>query len=216
MEAAVTPAAARGTGSRTMADIVKLAGEQHGDKPALRHKVGEEWKDVSYSELAQTVKEVALGLVDLGIQQGEPVSILSNTRPEWTYADFGILAAGGAQVSVYQTNSPEECHYVLEHSESKAVFVEDQDQLAKIRQVEDKLPNLEHIIIFDAEGDIGDAVLVRGPAQARPRAGTTPSTRSGSRASRTTTSASTSTRRAPPARRRAASSPMGTTARCAR
>jgi long-chain acyl-CoA synthetase len=158
MEAAVTPAAGRGTGSRTMADIVKLAGERHGDKPALRHKVGEEWKDVSYSELAQTVKEVALGLVDIGIQPGEPVSILSNTRPEWTYADFGILAAGGSQVSIYQTNSPEECHYVLEHSESKAVFVEDQDQLAKVRQVQDKLPNLEHIVIFDADGDIGDAI----------------------------------------------------------
>lgn len=158
MEAAVTPAAAKGTGSKTMADIVRIAGEQHGDRPALRHKVGEEWKHVSYSQLAETVKEVALGLVDLGIEPGDKVSILSHTRPEWTYADFGILAAGATQVSIYQTNSPEECHYVLEHSGSRAVFVEDQEQLAKVRQVQDNLPELEQIIVFDADGDIGDAV----------------------------------------------------------
>jgi long-chain acyl-CoA synthetase len=158
------------TGSKTIADLVPLAARRHGDKPALLHKVGDKWVDVSYEELGQVVEEVALGLLDLGIQKGERVAILSNTRPEWTYANFGLLGTGAASVSVYQTNSPEECHYVLDHSEARAVFVEDAEQLAKIREVEDRLPKLEFVIVFEPEGDIGDAIAfedLRERGQAR-------------------------------------------------
>jgi long-chain acyl-CoA synthetase len=146
------------TGSKTIADIAPLAARKHAGKTALMHKVGDEWVSVPYEELGEFVKEVALGLIDIGIEKGDRVAILSNTRPEWTYANLGALGAGAASVSVYQTNSPEECHYVLSHSESRAVFVEDQEQLAKIRKVEDDLPDLEFVIVFDAEGDIDDAI----------------------------------------------------------
>ena len=122
---------AQGTGSKTIADLLPLAVKQHGDKPAQRYKVGEEWVDSSYAELGEVVKEVALGLIDLGIEKGDKVSILAHTRPEWTHACFGILTAGGTLVTIYQTNSPEECQYVLEHSDSKAIFAEDGEQLAK-------------------------------------------------------------------------------------
>jgi long-chain acyl-CoA synthetase len=155
MEAVTAPA--QGTGSKTMADLAGLAAER-GDAPALRHRSGDEWVDVSYAQLGEAVSEVARGLIDLGIQPGEKVSILSHTRPEWTYANLAIFSAAAVSVSVYQTNSPEECHYVLDHSESKAVFVEDAEQLGKIRVVEDRLPNLEHVIVFEPSGDLGDAV----------------------------------------------------------
>ncbi len=158
MEVGTINAAQASTGSRTMADLVSLAGRKHADRPALKHKVGDEWVDVSYKQLAEKVKRVALGLVDLGIKPGDKVSILSNTRPEWTYACFGILGAGATCVSIYQTNSPEECHYVLHHSESRAVFVEDAEQLEKIRHVESELPELELIIVMEPSGDIGDAI----------------------------------------------------------
>jgi long-chain acyl-CoA synthetase len=141
-----------------MADMALLAGEKFGDRPALKHKVGDEWIDVSFADLAACVRGVAGGLIDLGIQANDKVSILSNTRPEWTYSCFGILAAGATCVSIYQTNSPQECHYVLQHSESKAVFVEDAEQLAKVRAVEADLPDLELIIVMEPSGDIGDAV----------------------------------------------------------
>ena len=159
MEAATVAAHEAGTGSKTMADLLSIAAERHGSQPALRHKVGEEWVDVSYEQLGETVREIALGLIDRGIERGDRVAIISHTRPEWTYANFGILASGGASVSVYQTNSPEECHYVLHHSESRAVFVEDQEQLAKVREVESDLPQLELIVVMDPGGvDIGDAM----------------------------------------------------------
>ena len=154
MEMGTINAAAASTGSRTMADLVPLAGRKHADRPAIKHKVGDEWVDVSFKGLAEKVEHVALGLIDLGINAGDKVSILSNTRPEWTYACFGILGAGATVVSIYQTNSPEECHYVLHHSESRAVFVEDGEQLAKVREVESELPNLELIIVMEPDGHI--------------------------------------------------------------
>ena len=141
-----------------MADLIALAGRKHGDRPAVKHKVGDAWVDLSYSELADRVRNVALGLIDVGIEPGDKVSILSSTRPEWTYACFGTLGAGGACVSIYQTNSPQECHYVLHHSESRAVFVEDGEQLSKIRAIEADLPRLEMVFVMDPSGHIGDAI----------------------------------------------------------
>ena len=150
--------AASGTGSKTMADLLPLAAEKYAGQTALKHKAGDEWVDVSYEELGRAVSETARGLIDLGLEPGDKVSILSHTRPDWTYANFAILSAGTVSVSIYQTNSAEECHYVLEHSESKAVFVEDAEQLAKVREVQDQLPNLEHVVIFDPSGDTGSAI----------------------------------------------------------
>jgi long-chain acyl-CoA synthetase len=160
MEVGTISAAEASTGSRNMADLVPLAARKHAGRPAIKHKVGEEWVDVPYEELAGKVKNVALGLIDLGIQPGDKISILANTRPEWTYACFGILGAGATCVSIYQTNSPEECHYVLHHSESRAVFVEDEEQLEKVRQVESELPKLELIVVMEPSGEMGDAIAL--------------------------------------------------------
>ena len=154
-QTATTPSAAA-TGSKTLADLLPLAVEKHADKVAQRYKDQSkgEWVDVSYPELGEIAKEVSLGLQEIGIDRGHKVGILANTRPEWTYADFGILAAGATVVPIYQTNSPEECHYVLNHSESVAVILEDQGQLDKIRKVRDDLPNLQHVISMEPlEGD---------------------------------------------------------------
>src|SRR3954452_23505226 len=177
---ASTPSRSAAAGATTMASLAAVAAEKFAGKPALRHKVGDEWVDIDYADLGVAVSEVARGLIDLGIARGDRVSILANTRPEWTYANLGILASGAASVSIYQTNSPAECHYVLEHSESKAVFVEDAEQLAKIREIEDRLPTLEHVIVLDPSGDLGDAISLdqlrergRGhdPAELEERAG---------------------------------------------
>ncbi len=149
-----TPSA---TASTTMADLAALAAASRGSAPALKHKSGDTWVETSYAELGEVASEVARGLIDLGIGRGDRVAILAHTRPEWTFANLGILAAGAASVSIYQTNSPEECHYVLEHSESVAVFAEDEEQLAKIRAIRDDLPALQHVIVM--EGESGDDAI---------------------------------------------------------
>jgi long-chain acyl-CoA synthetase len=148
------------TGSRTIADLISCAGAAHADHTAIRYKRGGAWHDVSYAELAEIAQEVGLGLIDLGIQPGERVCILANTRPEWSYADMGATSTGAVVVPIYQTNSPEECLWVISDSDACAVIVEDSQQLAKIAAIADQLPNLRTVIIMDppasaAEGNGG-------------------------------------------------------------
>ncbi len=136
----------RGTKSKTLADLLPRAVQKYGSSPAIRFKDGENWVDRSYEEVGETVRGLALGLIDLGVAPGDKVAILGNTRPEWTYADFAALSVGATVVPIYQTNSPEECQYVLENSDSKVVVVEDEEQLAKISAIRDRLPLLDHVV----------------------------------------------------------------------
>jgi long-chain acyl-CoA synthetase len=136
----------RGTHSKTLADLLPLAAQAYGNTPAVRYKDGEKWVDRSFDEVVEIVRPLALGLAELGVQKGDRVSILGNTRPEWTYFDFAALSIGATVVPIYQTNSPEECRYVLENSDAKVVVVEDDEQMEKIAKVRDQLPKLEHVV----------------------------------------------------------------------
>src|SRR6266852_4711359 len=127
--------AGRGTISKTLADLLSRAAELYDDRPAVRYKDGGKWVDRSFSEVLDIVRPLALGLTTLGIEKGDRVAILGNTRPEWTYFDFAALSIGAIVVPIYQTNSPEECRYVIENSDAKVVVVEDDEQLQKIRDV---------------------------------------------------------------------------------
>ncbi|MDX6588908.1 MAG: long-chain acyl-CoA synthetase, partial [Solirubrobacterales bacterium] len=143
----------RGTKSRTLADLLPMAAEKYGAAPAVRYKDGDIWQDRSFSEVLEIVRPLALGLTTLGIEKGDRVSILGNTRPEWTYFDFAALSIGATVVPIYQTNSPEECRYVLDNSDARVVVVEDAEQLEKIRQVRSALPQLEQVILMTGEAD---------------------------------------------------------------
>jgi long-chain acyl-CoA synthetase len=155
--ATVEPPAADGVSSKTIADLFPLAMREYPDRPAVMFKDGTgEWVTRSYAEMGETVRALSLGLIDLGIERGDKVSILANTRPEWSYFDFAALTAGATVVPIYQTNSPAECRYVLENSDAKAVIVEDDEQLEKVREVRDRCPQLEHVILM--EGTAADAI----------------------------------------------------------
>jgi long-chain acyl-CoA synthetase len=151
-------AAPSSTGSSTIADLMGLAADRYGDQPAVSYKRGDEWVDVSYGELGEIVSEIARGLIDLGLAPGDRAAILCSTRPEWTYASFGISSAGGVVVPIYPTNSPEECEWVAGNSESRLLFAEDAEQAAKIAKVRDRLPNLEAVIVLD--GEAPDAITL--------------------------------------------------------
>lgn len=144
----------------TIAALLPQAAARFGPAPALRHKSGEGWLDVSYSELETAVREASLGLIALGVEPGDRVAIVAETRAEWTEANLAIVSCGGISVSVYPTNSPEECRYVLEHSESRVAFVENSGQLAKIRSIRDALPLLEHVVVMVLESEADDAVAL--------------------------------------------------------
>ena len=151
-------AASHSTGSRTIADLMVCAAEQFADRVAVRHKVDGDWRDVTYAEVGDIVREIGLGLIDIGIAPGERVSLLCNTRPEWTYCDFAIASSGAVVVPIYPTNSPEECEWVAGNSESVAVVCEDASQVAKILAVRERLPALRTIVVIDPAGETADTI----------------------------------------------------------
>ena len=154
MEASTTPS----TGSKTIADMLPMAAAKYADRPAVRHKVGDEWLDVSFAEVGEIVSEIGRGLIDLGLEPGERVSILCGTRPEWVYNSFAISAAGGVVVPIYPTNSPKECEWVAGNSESTVIVVEDAEQYAKVAEVRDQLPQLKTIIAIEHSDGTPDAI----------------------------------------------------------
>jgi long-chain acyl-CoA synthetase len=142
----------------SLADVALRAAERYGATTAL---TAPGTAPVSYAELGVAVREIAGGLAALGIEPGDRVAILAATRPEWTLADFGILAAGAIVVPIYHTNSPEECAYVLRHAEARAVICEDAGQLAKVERIRGDCPDLESVILIEgtAEGTLALADL---------------------------------------------------------
>jgi long-chain acyl-CoA synthetase len=153
--ATVRAGPATGVTSSTVADLLPIAAREHGGRRAVMYKPdgASSWAEKSYTEVGEIVMGLSLGLMDLGIEKGDKVSILANTRPEWTYFDFAALTAGATVVPIYQTNSPDECQYVLENADAKAVIVEDAEQLAKVREVRDRCPALEHVVLMTGEAD---------------------------------------------------------------
>jgi long-chain acyl-CoA synthetase len=159
-------APASSTGSQTIAGMLPQSVAEFGDRVAVRYKRDGEWHDVSYKQLGEIVQEVGLGLIDLGIEAGERVSILANTRPEWSYVDMGATSAGTVVVPIYQTNSPEECHWVLSDSNACAVICENEEQLAKIAEIRDRLPNLRTIVVMDPPSGAGPNGSANGASSA--------------------------------------------------
>jgi long-chain acyl-CoA synthetase len=136
----------------TVASLPGSAAERFGSHTAARFKKDGEWRELSYAEMGEAIDEIALGLVDLGIEVGDRVCILAETRLEWTLASLGVSAAGAVAVPVYPTNAPSECKWVAGNSGARAIFCENDGQRAKIEEVRDGLPDLEHVIGIDEGG----------------------------------------------------------------
>src|SRR5437588_12704519 len=136
----------------TVATLPGSAAQRFGDSVAARHKAADEWRELTYADVGKAIEEIALGLIDMGVQLCERVSILSDTRVEWTLASYGISAAGAVVVPIYPTNSPHECEWVVGNSGARAVICEDQQQRQKFEQIRDALEDLEHLIGIEPEG----------------------------------------------------------------
>jgi long-chain acyl-CoA synthetase len=141
----------------TIAAWAAVAADRYSDASAVRFKRDGVWRDRSFSEVWDTVRELATGLIELGVAAGDRVCILGNTRPEWTYADLAAASAGAAVVPIYPTNAPEECEWVAGNSGARIVICEDAEQVAKITAVRSALPDLETVVVIDPPAD-GNAV----------------------------------------------------------
>jgi long-chain acyl-CoA synthetase len=122
--------------------------DKSADKPAQMFKQGGTWHTLTWRQVGEAVREVALGLIALGRSRGDTVALLSSSRAEWVQADFAIFSAGCVTVPIYPTYPPDLAAYILKDSGARTIFVEDAAQLAKILEAREHLPQLEHIIVM--------------------------------------------------------------------
>ena len=118
---------------------------------ALQERHGDELCEVSYPDLAAQARDVAAGLIALGVEAGDRVAIFAATCARWTTVDYGALCAGAVVVPVYHTSSVEECAYVLAHSGATAVFCGDDAQAAVVSHARKSCPGLRHVVLLRGE-----------------------------------------------------------------
>jgi len=130
-----------------------------GQDPALRYKSDDVWHDISWDGYRQRVLHAAAGLHSLGLAAGDTVAILSTNRVEWLVGDLATLALGCISVPIYPNSIASQIEFILEHSEAKAIFVEDSGQAHKVLSVRATLSALKHIIVLEGGMPEGDGLL---------------------------------------------------------
>ena len=137
---------------QTVPAVFKATVERYGPRVALRQKEYGIWHDISWDEYYRRACRVAAALIAMGLQKGECVSIIGDNCPEWVIIDLGVQCAGGVAVGVYSTNAWPQVEYVIEHSQSRCFFVENEEQLDKWLNFRDKTTHLEKVVVWDLEG----------------------------------------------------------------
>jgi len=123
----------------------------HG-KTAFREKEMGIWQGITWQEYLEHARAFSLGLVELGFQRGEVLAILGDNRPELYYAALGAQAAGGISYALYQDSLAEQLATLLDFSDARFVFCEDQEQADKVLEMEGRLPKVTRIIVEDWRG----------------------------------------------------------------
>ena len=128
--------------------------------PSSADQGPDEWKSLSWAQAAERVYAIAAGLIELGAQPEQRVALAAGTRIEWILADLGIMCAGAATTTVYPQTNADESAYILSDSESRVLIAENAEQLAKVKEKRDELPELTHVVVIDAAGvEIADWIL---------------------------------------------------------
>lgn len=122
-----------------------------GDRVALRKKEYGIWKCISWSEYGQKVREAAAGLIAFGLERHDRVAILGDNCPEWLICHLAAMTAGGATCGVYSTSSPEQLAYEVGHSESRILFVENEEQVDKTLEILPEV-DLKQVVVWDPKG----------------------------------------------------------------
>jgi long-chain acyl-CoA synthetase len=146
---------------RNFATIVRQNVERFGTKTAMRTRCNGRWIEIDWNELGRQIQAAARGLLALGVRESEMVCIFSPNKPECTIADVAALSVRAVAVYIYPTSTPRQAAYIVNHSESRIVFVGTQEQFDKAAPMLDDGGPLETIIALD------DAIALHGLPGAR-------------------------------------------------
>lgn len=123
-----------------------------GDRVALRRKDMGIWQNYTWSDSCERVKHLCLGLGELGLKPGDKVSLIGDDEPEGFWAEAAIQAAGGIVVALWSDSIPSEVAYIINHSNSKFVFAEDQEQVDKLLEIKGEIPDVQKLVYWDPKG----------------------------------------------------------------
>jgi len=123
--------------------------DEHPTDVAMKRKVNGRWEEITWRGYADAARKIGQGLLKLGLEKGQAVGLLSETRAEWAFADMGILCAGGVTVPVYHSCLAEEVEYILADSGARFLLLENLDQWAKLLETPEALDKLDKVVIFD-------------------------------------------------------------------
>ena len=130
----------------------KKAQEFGADRVAMREKEFGVWRPIAWAQYLENVKHLALGLVKLGLKKGDKVSIIGDNRPEGLWAEMAALCAGGIGVWLFQDCLIDEVRYIIDHSDSRFLFGEGQEEVDKALSIIGECPKLEKVIWDDPKG----------------------------------------------------------------
>jgi len=146
---ATRPSDARRTIARLWRDAVSA--ERSGAAYLVEAEDG--WREVSWSEADERVREYANGLLARGVRKGDAFAILARNTLDWAFIDFALAQIGAVGVPVYASNSPRDVGYLLSHSEAVGIVCEDAEQLTKVEAASAELTSLEHVLTYhDLDG----------------------------------------------------------------
>ncbi len=146
-------AAASGTGFPTVAARVRDWAEKMPDGVAMREKDYGVWQEYTWSRLWDLVVDAAHGLLALGVDEGDVVSIHSEDRPEWIILDLATVAIRGITTGLYPTNPMAEVIYLVNDSGAKLHLAEDQEQVDKVLDAgADAFPTVTRILYVEPRG----------------------------------------------------------------
>ena len=106
-------------------------------------------ESATWEQFYEQVKTVAKSLMALGVKKDDKVNIISYTCYPWVIADFGITSIGGSTVGIYQSNLPQDCKYIINHSDAVLVFAEDESQLKKLLEIRKEIPDIRKVVLFN-------------------------------------------------------------------
>ncbi|GAA2359943.1 long-chain fatty acid--CoA ligase [Saccharopolyspora halophila] len=153
---------------RSIPDLLRYRVRQSEAGEAFRFPVDGQWHTLTWGQVWERARAIALGLHSLGVEAEQPCGILASTRVDWILADLGILCAGGATTTIYPTTTAEGCAYIVADSDSTVVFAENDEQVEKLRSMRDQLPNLRKVVTFDGTSD-GNWVITLDELEERGR-----------------------------------------------
>jgi long-chain acyl-CoA synthetase len=136
----------------TLPDLFCSAVQRLGTRTALRQKKLGLWHDITWREYYEKSKYIAMALISLDFKKGDKVAIIGDNSPEWVMIDVGCISVGGVTVGIYATNSWQMCEYIVDHSESTFLFVENEEQLDKWIHFRDNIKRLNKIVFWQPKG----------------------------------------------------------------